>query len=212
MGPDPAEAPLNDPRKAEAEELFRRFQEFPALHDPLDFPFSRQLLADGHSLDRVPLMPERSTTAFLATRIIWRNLELHLRQPDDSSLLICNIERAATGTALGSPLLALGSFLRYAVHRSPLLDVIGGCVSKSQNAGEGNLEFPRLREFYIRLVGDLHEYRDLDVVWLFGLTRRPARYNEQKIWSRRERSFINDGLMPANPTLNTKPVSTPRPK
>jgi hypothetical protein len=23
-------------------------------------------------------------------------------------------------------------------------------------------------------------------VWLFGLTRRPARYNKQKIWSRRE--------------------------
>lgn len=130
-------------------------------------------------------MPERSTSAFLAVRLVWRNLELHLRQPDDASLLICNIERLPSGANLGSPLLALGSFLRYAVHRSDLIEVIGGCVSKSQNAGEGNLEFPRLREFYIRLVGDLHEYRDLDVIWLFGLTRRPARYAEQKIWQRR---------------------------
>ena len=129
-------------------------------------------------------MPDRSNTAFLAARVVWRNLELHLRQPDDSSLLICNIERLSGGSSLGSPLLALGSFLRYAVHRSPLIEVIGGCVSKSKNAGEGNLEFQRLREFYIRLVGDLHEYRDLDVVWLFGLTRRPARYLRQKIWSR----------------------------
>jgi hypothetical protein len=144
------------------------------------------LAADGHALERVPLMPERSTSAFLAARLVWRNLELHLRQPDEASLLICNIERVSDVTALGSPLLALGSFLRYAVHRSPLLEVIGGCVSKSQNAGEGNLQFPRLREFYIRLVGDLHEYRDLDVVWLFGLTRRLERYENQKIWVRRE--------------------------
>ena len=86
--------------------------------------------------------------------------------------------------SLGSPLLALGSFLRYAVHRSDLLVVIGGCVSKFQHAGEGNLELPRLREFYLRLVGDLHEYRALDVVWLFGLTRRPTRYVENKIWTR----------------------------
>jgi hypothetical protein len=186
MGPDPAEASLNKERDLEARELFRRFQEFPVLRDPLEFPFSLQLAADGHALESVPLMPERSTTAFLAARVVWRNLEIHFRQPDDASLLICNIQRVSRGPVLGSPLLALGSFLRYAVHRSPLLDVIGGCVSKSQNADEGNLEFPRLREFYIRLVGDLHEYRDLDVVWLFGLTRRPARYNEQKIWSRRE--------------------------
>lgn len=184
MGPDPSQAPLS--RSQEAEKLFFRFQEFPLLADPLNCPFAKQLAADGHLLERVPLMPERSVTAFLAIRLRWRNLELHLRQPDNASLLICNIERRSTDATLGSPLLALGSFLRYAVHRSPLLEVIGGCVSKSQNAGEGNLEFPRLREFYIRLVGDLHEYRDLDVVWLFGLTRRPARYNEQKLWSRRE--------------------------
>ena len=184
MGSDAAQTPLTDGEEAAG--LFQRFQEFPLLADPLEFPFSRQLANDGCQLDRVPLMPERSTTAFLAARVVWRNLELHLRQPDKSSLLICNIERVSSGASLGSPLLALGSFLRYAVHRSPMLDVIGGCVSKSQNAGRGNLEFPRLREFYIRLVGDLHEYRDLDVVWLFGLTRRPARYNEQKIWSRRE--------------------------
>lgn len=169
----------------EALALFQRFQEFPLLADPLEFPFSRQLAGDGHQLGRVPLMPERSANAFLAARVAWRNLEIHLRQPDKSSLLICNIERLPSGANLGSPLLALGSFLRYAVHRSDLIDVIGGCVSKSQNAGEGNLEFPRLREFYTRLVGDLHEYRDLDVVWLFGLTRRPARYAEQKIWRRR---------------------------
>jgi len=183
MGSDTAQTPLTP--GDEAAGLFRRFQDFPLLADPLDFPFSRQLAADGHQLERVPLMPERSTTAFLAARIVWRNLELHLRQPDKSSLLICNIERLSSGANLGSPLLALGSFLRYAVHRSDLIEVIGGCVSKSQNAGEGNLEFPRLREFYIRLVGDLQEYRDHDVVWIFGLTRRPARYAEQKIWQRR---------------------------
>jgi hypothetical protein len=183
MGPDTSQTPLRN--GDEAIGLFQRFQEFPVLADPLEFSFSRQLVADGYRLERVPLMPERSTTAFLAARVVWRNLELHLRQPDKSSLLICNIERLSSGANLGSPLLALGSFLRYAVHRSNLIEVIGGCVSKSQNAGEGNLEFPRLREFYIRLVGDLHEYRDLDVVWLFGLTRRPARYAEQKIWQRR---------------------------
>ena len=183
MGSDAAQTPLT--RDGEASALFQRFQEFPVLADPLEFPFSRQLAEDGHQLERVPLMPERSTSAFLAARVVWRNLELHLRQPDNSSLLICNIERLSSGANLASPLLALGSFLRYAVHRSDLIEVIGGCVSKSQNAGEGNLEFPRLREFYIRLVGDLHEYRDHDVVWLFGLTRRPARYAEQKIWRRR---------------------------
>jgi len=170
MGSDTSQTQLN--RKAEAEVLFRRFQEFPVLADPLATPFSLQLKADGHQIEPVPLMPERSKTAFLATRLVWRNLELHLRQPDKSSLLICNIERVSTGASLGSPLLALGSFLRYAVHRSDLIEVIGGCVSKAQNAGQGNLEYPRLREFYTRLVGDLHEYRSLDVVWLFGLTRR----------------------------------------
>lgn len=184
MGSDAAQTPLT--QGDEASGLFQRFQEFPLLADPLEFPFCRQLAHDGYQLDRVPLMPERSTTAFLAARVVWRNLELHLRQPDKSSLLICNIERASSGANLGSPLLALGSFLRYAVHRTDLIEVIGGCVSKSQNAGEGNLEFSRLREFYIRLVGDLHEYRDLDVVWLFGLTHRPARYAEQKIWQRGE--------------------------
>ena len=167
-----------------ASTLYQRFQEFPLLADPLEFPFMRQMAADGYLLDRVPLMPDRSTTAFLAARVLWRNLELHLRQPDKSSLLICNIERQASTPSLGSPLLALGAFLRYAVHRSDLIDVIGGCVSKFHHAGEGNLELPRLREFYLRLVGDLHEYRDLDVVWLFGLTRRPTRYVEKKIWTR----------------------------
>jgi hypothetical protein len=183
MGSDSAQTPLK--QADEATGLFQRFQEFPLLADPLEFPFSCQLAHDGYQLDRVPLMPERSTTAFLAARVVWRNLELHLRQPDNSSLLICKIKRLSTGANLGSPLLALGSFLRYAVHRSDLIEVIGGCVSKSQNAGEGNLEYPRLREFYTRLVGDLHEYRNLDVVWLFGLTWRPARYSEQKIWQRR---------------------------
>lgn len=172
-------------RNAEAEALHKRFQEFSILANPLASPFAVQLQSDGHEVEPVPLMPERSTTAFLATRIVWRNLELHLRQPDPSSLLICNIQRAASTETLASPLLALSSFLRYAVHRSDLIEVIGGCVSKAQNAGEGDLAFPRLREFYTRLVGDLHEYRDIDVVWLFGLTRRPARYAEQKIWHRR---------------------------
>ena len=184
MGPDTPQTPLN--QSAEAEALFHRFQEFPVLADPLATPFSIQLKSDGHQIEPVPLMPERSSTAFLATLLVWRNLELHLRQPDKSSLLICNIERLPTETnSLGSPLLALASFLRYAVHRSDLIEVIGGCVSKSQNDGHENLEYLRLREFYTRLVGDLHEYRDFDVVWLFGLTRRPARYAEQKIWNRR---------------------------
>ena len=184
MGPDTSQTPLS--RNAEAEVLFRRFQEFPVLANPLASPFSLQLKSDGHRIEPVPLMPERSTTAFLATRLVWRNLELHLRQPDKSSLLICNIERLHVETStLGSPLMALASFLRYAVHRSDLIEVIGGCVSKFQNAGEGNLEYPRLREFYTRLIGDLHEYRDYEVAWLFGLTRSPARYSEQKIWQRR---------------------------
>jgi hypothetical protein len=184
MGSDTSQTPLS--RKAEAELLFRRFQEFPVLADPLATPFSLQLKADGHQIEPVSLMPERSSTAFLATRLVWRNLELHLRQPDKSSLLICNIERLPIEkNTLGSPLLALGSFLRYAVHRSDLIEVIGGCVSKSQQAAERELAFPRLREFYTRLVGDLHEFRDLDVVWLFGLTQRAARYAEQKIWQRR---------------------------
>ena len=184
MGSDFAQTPLS--RNAESEVLFRRFQEFPVRADPLASPFSLQLKSDGHQVEPVPLMPERSSTAFLATRIVWRNLELQLRQPDKSSLLICNIERLPVETnSLGSPLLALASFLRYAVHRSDLIEVIGGCVSKSQNAGEGHLEYPRLREFYTRLVGDLHEHRDFDVAWLFGLTRRPARYAEQKVWQRR---------------------------
>lgn len=184
MGPDPSQAPLS--RSQEAEKLFCRFQEFPVLADPLAGSFARQLIADGYHLERIPLMPDRSVTAFLAARLFWRNLEIHLRQPDDGSLLICNIARGTSEPALGSPLLALASFLRYAVHRSDLIEVIGGCVSKSHNAGEGNLPYARLRDFYIRLVGDLHEHRDFDVVWLFGLTRRPARYNKQKIWSRRE--------------------------
>lgn len=183
MGSDTSQTPLS--RNAETEILFRRFQEFPVLADPLEAPFSLQLMSDGHRIERVPLMPERSSTAFLATRVVWRNLELHLRQPDTSSLLICHIKRLPLGSkTLGSPLLALGSFLRYAVHRSDLIDVIGGCVSKFQNAGKGNLELARLRDFYIRLVGDLHEYRDMDVVWLFGLTQRPGRYSAQKIWKR----------------------------
>lgn len=184
MGSDSSETPINP--QSTAEEIYKRFQEFPVLADPLLATFSRQLNDDGFFIERVPLMPERSTTAFLATRLKWRNLELHLRQPDESSLLICNIERLPSeNNSLGSPLLALGSFLRYAVHRSALIEVIGGCVSKFQNAGEGNLEYSRLREFYIRHVGDLHEYRDYEVVWLFGLTRRRMRYADQKIWQRR---------------------------
>jgi hypothetical protein len=67
----------------------------------------------------------------------------------------------------------------------PLLDVIGGCVSKAQNAGKGNWNIHASVNSTPRHVGDLHEYRGFDVVWLFGLTRRPARYTNQKIWSRR---------------------------
>jgi len=185
MGSDTSQTPLN--RNAEAEALFRRFQEFPVLADPLATPFSLQLKSDGYQIEPVPLMPERSSTAFLATRIVWRNLELHLRQPDKSALLICNIERSSEATnTLGSPLLALASFLRYAVHRSDRIEVIGGCVSKAQNAGINELPYTKLRDFYTRLVGDLHEYRDLGVAWLFGLTRQPKRYSEQKIWTRKD--------------------------
>jgi hypothetical protein len=189
MGSDSSQTPIEGcealSRKLEAEALHKRFEEFPILANPLDFPFAKQLAGDAVPISTVPLMPELSQSAFLAVRVVWRNLELHIRQPDASSLLICNIERAASTETLGSPLLALSSFLRYAVHRSDLIEVIGGCVSKAQNAGEGELAFPRLRDFYTRLVGDLHEYRDIDVVWLFGLTRRPSRYAEQKIWQRR---------------------------
>jgi hypothetical protein len=80
----------------------------------------------------------------------------------------------------------LASFLRYAVHRSDRIEVIGGCVSKAQSAGINELPYTKLRDFYTRLVGDLHEYRDLDVAWLFGLTRQPKRYSEQKIWTRKD--------------------------
>jgi hypothetical protein len=111
-------------------------------------------------------------------------LELHLRQPDDSALLICNIQRSGSNESLAGPLLSLGSFLRYAVHRSKLIEVIGGCVSKAGQANEGELPLPKLRDFYTRLVGDLHEYRDIDMAWLFGFTRRPARYATQRLWSR----------------------------
>jgi hypothetical protein len=187
MGSDSAETPVNameDPA-AEAVALYARFQEFAILADPLESPFARQLVADGYKISAIPLSPHRSRTAFLGVRLVWRNLEIHLRQPDSSALLICNIRRTSFSESLGGPLLSLGSFLRYAVHRSDLIQVIGGCVSKSEQADEGELDFPRLREFYIRLVGDLHEYRDIDMVWLFGLTRRPARYAQQKIWKRR---------------------------
>jgi hypothetical protein len=169
---------------AEATALYARFQEFAILADPLESPFARQLVGDGYKISAIPLSPHRSRSAFLGVRLVWRNLELHLRQPDPSALLICNIRRTSFSESLGSPLLSLGSFLRYAVHRSDLIQVIGGCVSKSEQTDEGELDFPRLREFYIRLVGDLHEYRDIDMVWLFGLTRRPARYKQQKIWQR----------------------------
>ena len=186
MGPDPAETPMSSPeeRAMEAAALYARFQEFAILDDPLVSPFARQLLADGYKMTAVPLSPHRSRTAFLGVRLVWRNLEIHLRQPDPSALLICNIQRSESNISLAGPLLSLGSFLRYAVHRSDLIEVIGGCVSKAEQAEEGGLSFPRLRDFYTRLVGDLHEYRDIDMAWLFGLTRRNARYSDQKIWQR----------------------------
>ena len=186
MGSNPSQAPvasMEDPA-AEAVALYARFQEFAILADPLESPFARQLVADGYKISAVPLSPHRSQTAFLGVRLVWRNLELHLRQPDDSSLLICNIHRSGSNDSLAGPLLSLGSFLRYAVHRSELIEVIGGCVSKAEEASEGELPLPRLRDFYTRLVGDLHEYRDIDMAWLFGLTRRPARYANQRLWSR----------------------------
>jgi hypothetical protein len=187
MGSNPSQAPVNsmEDRAAEATALYARFQEFAILADPLESPFARQLAADGHQISAIPLSPHRSQTAFLGVRLVWRNLELHLRQPDDSSLLICNIHRSGSNESLAGPLLSLGSFLRYAVHRSELIEVIGGCVSKAEEASEGDLPLPRLRDFYTRLVGDLHEYRDIDMAWLFGITRRPSRYSEQKIWQRR---------------------------
>ena len=186
MGSNPSQAPvasMKDPA-AEAVALYARFQEFAILADPLESPFARQLVADGYNISAVPLSPHRSKTAFLGVRLLWRNLELHLRQPDDSALLICNIPRSRSNDSLAGPLLSLGSFLRYAVHRSELIEVIGGCVSKAEEASEGELPLPRLRDFYTRLVGDLHEYWDIDMAWLFGLTRRPARYANQRLWSR----------------------------
>jgi hypothetical protein len=171
-------------RAAEATALYARFQEFAILADPLESPFARQLAGDGYNISAIPLSPRRSKSAFLGVRLVWRNLELHLRQPDSSALLICNIQRSGLNESLAGPLLSLGSFLRYAVHRSELIEVIGGCVSKAEKANEGELPLPKLRDFYTRLVGDLHEYRDIDMAWLFGFTRRPARYATQRLWSR----------------------------
>ncbi|MCX6963658.1 MAG: hypothetical protein NTZ08_14605 [Verrucomicrobia bacterium] len=102
MGSNPSQAPvasMEDPA-AEAVALYARFQEFAILADPLESPFARQLVADGYNISAVPLSPHRSQTAFLGVRLVWRNLELHLRQPDDSSLLICNIHRSGSNESL----------------------------------------------------------------------------------------------------------------
>jgi len=186
MGSDSSETPVNatEDTAAEAASLYARFQEFAILADPLESPFARQLVQDGYKISTIPLSPHRSKSAFLGVRLVWRNLELHLRQPDDSALLICNIQRRGSNESLAGPLLSMGSFLRYAVHRSKLIEVIGGCVSKAGQANDGELPLPKLRDFYTRLVGDLHEYRDIDMAWLFGFTRRPARYDTQRLWSR----------------------------
>jgi hypothetical protein len=90
--------------------------------------------------------------------------------------------------------LDLGSFLRFAVQEERGLVVIGGCVSKSESVGMGELPLPRLRQFYTRLVGDLHEYRDYGAHWLFGLTRVPARYSNQRLWSRKD--SVDPSCMP----------------
>ena len=187
MGSNPPQTPVTsmEDSAAEATALYARFQEFAILADPLESPFARQLVGDGYKISAIPLSPHRSKSAFLGVRLVWRNLELHLRQPDDSALLICNIQRSGSNESLAGPLLSLGAFLRYAVHRSELIEVIGGCVSKAGQVNERELPLPKLRDFYTRLVGDLHEYRDIDMAWLFGLTRRPERYKKQKIWQRR---------------------------
>lgn len=188
MGPDSSQAPLNpdEPRAKMAEELYRRFQEFSILADPMESPFFQKMASEGISLKTIPLLPHRSTSAFLGILLRWRNLDLELRQPDPSSLLICKIERVRRTSSLGGSLLDLGSFLRFAVQEERELEVIGGCVSKSESVGMGELPLPRLREFYTRLVGDLHEYRDYGAHWLFGLTRVPARYACQRIWKRKD--------------------------
>lgn len=183
MGPDPAEAQLTA-REAEARALHDRFQKFPPLADPMAWPFVHALAAHGVPTAAAPLLPHRSSTAFLGASIRWRSLGIDLRQPDPSSILICHIRRLPGPQALGGPLLALGSFLRFAVRPESGLDAIGGCVSKTASSSNGELALPRLRDFYTRIVGDLHEYRDLDSAWLFGLTRRTGRYARNRIWSR----------------------------
>ena len=188
MGPDSSQAPLSpeERRTAEAEELYRRFQAFPILADPMGSPFFQRIASEGGFLKTIPLLPHRSASAFLGVLLHWRNLELELRQPDPSALLICKIQRLRPSPSLGGSLLDLGSFLRFAVQQERGLEVIGGCVSKSESVGMGELPLPRLREFYTRLVGDLHEYRDYGAHWLFGLTRVPARYSNQRLWSRKD--------------------------
>lgn len=188
MGSNPSQAPVisMEDRAAEATALYARFQEFAILADPMASPFFQRMASSGVPLKVIPLLPHRSPSAFLGILLRWRNLDLELRQPDPSSLLICKIQRVRPAPSLGGSLLDLGSFLRFAVNEERGLEVIGGCVSKTESVGSGELPLPRLREFYKQVVGDLHEYRDFGAHWLFGLTRVPARYSSQRIWKRKD--------------------------
>lgn len=181
MGPDTSQTALN-----EAELLFKRCTAFPPLADPMGFSIVRHLEESGRPFHVVPLVPHVSRSAFLGLEIPWRQLTLQVRQPDPGALLICHIARSNRSNALGGPLLALGSFLRFAVRECPGIDVIAGCVSKTSVAAPGELPLPRLADFYTRLVGDLIEHRENGGLWLFGKTRAPQRYVEQKIWNRRD--------------------------
>lgn len=181
MGADTSQTELS-----EAEILFKRCTDFPPLADAMGFPIARHLQESGRSFHVVPLLPHVSQSAFLGLEIPWWQLTLQVRQPDAGALLICHIARANHSNSLSSPLLALGSFLRFVVRDCPDIDVIAGCVSKASMAASGELPLPRLADFYTRLVGDLIEHREHGGIWLFGKTRAPRRYREQKIWNRED--------------------------
>ena len=181
MGPDTSETSL-----IEAERLFRRCTDFPPLADPMGFSIARRLQESAHPFHVIPLVPHVSTTAFLGLEMPWRQLTLQVRQPDAGALLICHIARSRSSKALGGPLLALASFLRFVVRDCPEIEVIAGSVSKTSQSAPGELPLPRLADFYTRLVGDLIEYRGHGGIWLFGKTRATRRYTEQKIWNRRD--------------------------
>jgi len=178
----------NPERDARAAEFYERFQAFQHSADPMKGVFATQLASDGYRPMVIPLSPHRTTHRWRGIRVHWRNLQLDVREPEDGLLLICHIVRLSHSTSMNSPLLSLGSFLRYAVHRSDIIQVIGGCVTKVADANVTELSLDRLRDFYVRLVGDLLEHPADGMVWMFGITRDPQRYETHALWNRKDTS------------------------